>query len=147
MRPYPKRKYVTKEDKKKAIALADQWFSRFIRLKYSENGLARCSTCNALKDIRYMDCGHYQKRQHLATRWEDRNALPQCKPCNGFEQGNPEVMAQQLDKIFGVGTAAIMRMKKNNAFKGGVFEIKFLAEEYRKKTYKLLREKGVKKWW
>jgi len=55
-------------EKTRALKLADNWFSKFIRLKHSFelNGIhqAKCYTCDNVYQIIQMDCGHWQKRQY-----------------------------------------------------------------------------------
>ena len=66
----------------------DQIFSLWTRRRFSEDGLTvRCCTCGVIKPIAAMQCGHFQKRHYLATRWEPANNAPQCPSCNIFKSG------------------------------------------------------------
>ena len=48
----------------------DKWFSLYIRLRDSENGLIQCFTCGTVKNYKSgMQNGHFQSRSHLATRF------------------------------------------------------------------------------
>jgi len=132
------------------VTKADTWFSRWIRLRdaWESNGVlvARCCTCKAIRDIRRIDCGHYRKRQHMSTRFHESNALPQCKPCNGWEQGDPERMAVVIDKKFGDGTAEYLRGLEKRVYKPDVGLIEMA---YREKVADLLKQMGWERyrWW
>ena len=58
-----------------------------------------------------MDCGHYQPRQDMATRWDEQNCHLQDKGCNGFRGGEAEKMAAYIDTKYEPGTAARLRIK------------------------------------
>lgn len=129
---------------------ADKWFSYFIRLKYAQesNGVlfVKCCTCGAIRQAKHVDCGHYIKRQHKSTRYSELNCLPQCKPCNGYEQGSPEKMAVEIDKIHGEGTAEKLRQLQHIVSKQ---DEKLIAFYYKEAVNNLLEKNGWKnlKWW
>lgn len=80
----------------------DQAFSVFIRMKYADSmGYAPCFTCDAVKQISEMDCGHFVSRVHKATRWTDENAHPQCRYCNRYCEGRKDVYALKLVEKYG----------------------------------------------
>lgn len=129
---------------------ADTWFSRFIRLRDAcEIGgalVVGCCTCGLTRDVRYLDCGHYVKRQHLATRFNEKNCQAQCKRCNGFEQGEDKKFAEFIDSTWGDGTAELL---KGVARKPAKVNQKLMADLYREKVNELLKERGWQnfKWW
>ena len=132
------------------ISTADKWFSRYIRLKYAteSNGVlfVKCCTCPAIRQSKHVDCGHYVKRQHKATRWSELNCLPQCKPCNNHEQGSPEIMAKEIDKIHGEGTSEKLRALSKTVSKT---DEKLITLYYKTAVNELLKSKGWEnlKWW
>ena len=65
----------------------DRVFSVFVRLRHANNGYCRCVTCGKWHLLTDIDAGHFWKRQHRATRWDERNAHPQCTACNHFKGG------------------------------------------------------------
>ena len=68
----------------------DKWFSLFIRLRNATDheGLCQCFTCGCVKYYKKgMQCGHFQSRSFLATRFDEENCQPQCVGCNMFKQG------------------------------------------------------------
>ena len=67
----------------------DKVFSAFIRQRgMSDQGLNRCVSCGAVLPWQRLQCGHYHRRQHLGTRWDERNCHPQCMACNVWRRGN-----------------------------------------------------------
>lgn len=66
---------------------ADQLFSLFVRKKHSRGGQARCVSCGKVLPIKELDAGHYVSRNHLSTRYDERNVHPQCQKCNRFDGG------------------------------------------------------------
>lgn len=129
---------------------ADTWFSRYIRLRdaMESNGVlvVKCCTCGAIREAKRVDCGHYVKRQHKATRWHENNCLSQCKRCNSFEQGEPETMAKEIDRRFGQGTAEHLKEISRQITKSNET---LIADHYREKVLQLLEQRGWKhlKWW
>ena len=108
----------------------DKVFSKFIRLRDSKDGIGSCITCGRIKEWKYMDCGHYIKRQHLATRWDEKNCNLQCKHCNAFEQGANERYKVAIDEKWGKGTADMLEIKKHNRVKMTEAEYDLLIKYY-----------------
>ena len=67
----------------------DTIFSIFIRLRdATDTGLCQCFTCGCVKHYKSgMQCGHFQSRRFLATRFDEHNCAPQCVACNMFRGG------------------------------------------------------------
>jgi len=127
---------------------ADTWFSRFIRLRASdENGVGKCFTCGRIKEVKHMDCGHFVKRQHSATRFNEYNCQLQCKHCNAFEQGKDAIFRENLVSLYGEKIVLLLESSKRSFSKLGKVELNYLAELYKTKTNELLKEKNIKKWW
>lgn len=96
----------------------DRVFSLFIRQRDSnEHGYGACVTCSYLAPWNSMDCGHYQPRQDMATRWDEKNCHLQCKSCNGFRGGEPEKMAVYIDAKYGSLTALALRTLARQPFR------------------------------
>ena len=75
----------------------DIWFSRYIRLR--DKG--QCYTCPKKDEPKKMQCGHFNPRQYLSTRWDERNNHCQCYACNMLYNGQPSRYAQHLIEDFG----------------------------------------------
>jgi len=77
----------------------DRIFSLFIRYKYADkNGYVRCYTCDTIKPVKEMQCGHWIPRNILGTRFSEKNCRPQCVGCNMFNRGRPDVFSVNLMK-------------------------------------------------
>lgn len=77
----------------------DVIFSRFIR--WRDKG--QCYTCPKKDDPKFMQCGHFNPRQYLSTRYDERNNHCQCYACNMLYNGQPSRYAQHLIEDFGQG--------------------------------------------
>lgn len=128
---------------RKAIERADIWFSKYVRLFYSQNGLCRCVTCGDWKDVKAMDNGHFMSRRHLNTRWTFENCGPQDTYCNRHNQGENQKMADFLDDKFGKGTAEKMKIKAlSRGQKLTEIDIRFIADYWRESFNELVKTKG-----
>ena len=126
---------------------ADKYFSLFIRLRDAdENGLAKCCTCGTMKPIKEMDCGHFIKRQHMATRFSEVNCATQCKRCNAFEQGRDIEFAEFIDKKYGGSALIQLKLASRTVKKFNGLEIAAIAAYYKEKAQKLAIEKGIELW-
>ncbi|MEN6620165.1 MAG: recombination protein NinG [Smithella sp.] len=126
---------------------ADKYFSMYIRLRDAdENGLAKCCTCGAYKPVKEMDCGHFIKRQHMATRFSEVNCATQCKRCNAFEQGRDAEFERYIIDRWGVDKLNLLKSSYHKPFKRGLFDIDLLAKYYKEKAQKLAIEKGIELW-
>ena len=85
----------------------DKWFSLYIRLREAtDTGLCQCFTCGKVDHYKSMQCGHFQSRRFLSTRWnEDGNCEVQCQKCNIWEQGQQYKFGLHIDAKYGEGTA------------------------------------------
>ena len=67
----------------------DTVFSRFIRLRDArKDGTFQCISCGRILPLDQADCGHYINRQHMSTRFSEKNCNAQCRSCNRFDEGN-----------------------------------------------------------
>ena len=122
----------------------DKWFSLYIRLRDSENGLCQCVTCSKVSYYKSgMQNGHFQSRRFMATRYDEQNCAPQCVACNMFRGGEQFKFALWIDSKYGDGTALELEYKARTT-------VKFLRVDYEDKIsyYKdavknLKKEKGI----
>tara|TARA_R110000803_G_scaffold190817_1_gene253393 strand:+ start:497 stop:904 length:408 start_codon:yes stop_codon:yes gene_type:complete len=91
----------------------DKWFSLYIRLRESnEYGIVQCFTCGKVAGYQQgMQCGHFQSRGHLSTRFDEQNCQVQCIGCNMFKQGEQYRFSLGLDAKYGEGTAEELQWK------------------------------------
>jgi len=119
-------------DRSQAVKRLDQWFSKFIRLRDSdENGFVRCITCGTRKHWKEVDAGHFQTRAKYSTRWHEKNVHAQCKGCNMKNGGQQYVHGKEIDKRYGEGVADEIVYLSNQIMKFSTQEIRDMAKHYR----------------
>lgn len=133
-----------KSDAKAAEEKLWKWFSIFIRLRDADkNGICRCFTCGRFVHWRSGDCGHGIPRQHKGTKYDERNCQFQCKKCNGFEQGQQDIFAHNVDVKYGKGTWDKLLIQSRKACHRGLVDYVWMAEHYEQEAQKLAQQKGI----
>lgn len=113
----------------------DALFSKYIRTKYSKNGLVKCYTCSVVKPIKEIQNGHWIPRNNLATRFSEENCRPQCVGCNMFQRGRPDVFAVNL---IAEGVDIVkLQQSRYSVFKIDSIWYQKRIEEYEKKLLEL----------
>ena len=124
-----------KKLKKKSVSKLkkelDSVFSKYIRHKYSKNGLVACYTCGVVKPIKQMQNGHFQSRKHLSTRWSEDNCRPQDVGCNVFKYGEQYKFGEKLKKE-GIDVEALI-FKSRQLQKFNKVELQEMIDEYKAK--------------
>ena len=130
------------------MKLADLYFSRYIRLKHSSEGLCSCYTCGSIKDIKDVDNGHYLKREHKATRFHENNCRPQCKTCNGDTKHNGKQIEFRENLVNEIGIDVVEQIEAlgRSTIKANGYFYRQIADEYRIKVNELQKELKVKYW-
>lgn len=104
----PKKKKTTAKLKKDL----DSWFSRYIRLKHSNDlGYVRCYTCGKSDFYKNQHCGHYIPRNILVTRFDENNCRPQCVGCNLY--GNGKFIDFRLNLVKELGEDKVLEMERS----------------------------------
>ena len=99
----------------KTKKLAWSWCSKYIRLRDSiecckrlgvplDSGFAQCCTCGKVIQWKYGDAGHFISRGSRGASgvyFDERNINFQCKPCNGFKQGNAQAYQDFMLEKYG----------------------------------------------
>jgi hypothetical protein len=131
-----------------AMKLADTYFSRYIRLKYSKDGSCTCYTCGTIKDIKEVDNGHYMKREHKATRYHENNCRPQCKTCNGDTKHNGKQAEFRVNLSYEIGENKVVEIENlsRSIVKTSYLFYKNISDTYRKKVNELQKINKVKYW-
>lgn len=126
-----------KSVRSKAIRKLDTIFSKYIRRRDCGYGYAPCISCG--KPITYdtSDCGHYENRQHMATRYDEKNCNAQCIECNRFRGGNSEGYRLGLIEKYGESEVEKIEMRRYNLSKLSVPEIEMLYKHYKGKLTNL----------
>ena len=135
-------------DDKGAMRLADMYFSRYIRLKHSVDGKCTCYTCGKIEDIKEVDNGHYQKREHKATRYHEDNCRSQCKICNGDTKhnGKQDIFKGELTNEIGEDAVVEIERLARTTIKANVVFYRNIADTYRNKLNELQKQLKVKYW-
>ena len=76
----------------------DTVFSKYIR--YRDEG--QCFTCPKKDHPKKMQCGHFNPRQYLATRYDETNNHCQCYACNMLYGGNPATYSVRMIDKYGI---------------------------------------------
>ena len=105
--------------------ILDDWFSKFIRLRNAdEYGMIRCITCGKRVHWKRADNGHFVKRGHAGTKYDEKNCGEQCRfPCNRRRNGEEQAHRIYIDKTYGEGTADMLKHK-------GKFPLTMTREEH-----------------
>lgn len=116
------------------IAKVDKAFSRFIRKQAADHaGWCECVTCHARLPIEEIQAGHWVKRGHSATRWDERNVYPQCAPCNLYHSGKQDEMAAYIALRHGPDTLLELIRLKHTEKRWTMAELRELLEKYQER--------------
>ena len=123
----------------------DKWFSLFIRLRdATDEGLCQCFTCGAVKYYKKgMQCGHFQSRSFLATRFDEENCQPQCVGCNMFKQGEQYKFSLYLDTKYGEGKAEELEILSKSIVKFTRLDYEDKIGYYKDLVEKIKKDKGI----
>ena len=123
----------------------DKWFSLYIRLRdATDQGMVECFTCGKIAHYKKggMQCGHFQSRRFMATRYDELNQI-QCVACNMFRGGEQFRFAMNLDAKYGEGTAEEMQIKARQIQKFSRIDYEEKIGYYKDLVEKLKKEKGI----
>lgn len=131
-----------------AMKNADTYFSRYIRLKYSEEGKCTCYTCGDLKEIKEIDNGHFEKRGYKATRYHEDNCRPQCKTCNGDTASNGKQKEFRKLLVMEIGEEKVLEVERlaKTTIKADTNFYLQKSDYYREKVKEIQKEKNIKIW-
>ncbi len=122
----------------------DEWFSLYIRLRDSNaNGFTKCVTCDKVDHWRSFDCGHFQSRRYLSTRYDDQNCASQCQNCNHWGAGEQYKFGIAIDRLYGKGTTKELEQKARGLHKMNKNEVMELAREFKQMAEELAEIKGL----
>ena len=110
---------------------ADAVFSKYVRLRDSENGFAECFTCGVQKPIPQMQAGHFVSRRVNILRFDEINVHAQCYSCNVMKHGDLYTYAKRLDEFHGDGTAEELHSRRFETHPFTVAELLQIIEKYK----------------
>jgi len=91
-------------------------------------------------DFEEATCGHFIKRRHLATRWDENNAHAMCFRCNSGEENDLSLQDRHLRQMrlqYGQQAIDELYQKARQSFKISSREINEISKHYREKVKKL----------
>jgi len=118
--------------RKQLIQELDTIFSRYIRMKESIDGVARCVTCGTRDSWKMMDNGHYIVRGKIGTRFDERNCHVQCRRCNRLEQGKTRQYTLFMRARYGQAVIDELKVKSKQGIK--TFELEAMIKYYKEKV-------------
>ncbi len=117
-------------------------FSLYIRLRdCNEQGMVLCITCEKHRDWKGVDAGHGISRRHFCTKYDERNVMSQCKPCNNWGSGERAIYSRKVDAVHGSGTWDELELLSKGSCKKSKFYFLEKIPEYQEKIRQLLKEK------
>jgi hypothetical protein len=146
---------VKKTTKQRAMTNADDWFSRYIRIKYAfkiQDGDVFCK-CFIDPNVRpkhakHFDNGHCFSRKFKLTRYEEDNCRPQNRSSNRFSgEADHYKFKDKLKKE--IGDERFKRLDELRK-QEGEDTLEFYQEQsdkYKKLTNELVKIHDIKKWW
>lgn len=138
---------VEKTEYQKARDRADAWMSKYIRLRDAdENGYCRCITCGKImfwQDDHRCQNGHYIGRGNMNTRFDEKNCHAQCFDCNCNHEGWKQHYEKALIEKYGEQEVALLEKRGHEFRKFSAFELRAIADYYRKRFNEL---KKLKRW-
>lgn len=122
----------------------DEVFSEYIRLRdASESGLVRCISCPSTVNWKYVDNGHFVKRDNMATRYHEKNCNGQCKVCNQGMDGNIEGYELGLIKKYGPMVIEELNEERRRTVKISESEAQEMLKKYRRLVIDLKKQKAA----
>lgn len=109
----------------------DKVYHEYIRRRDADDqtGFCSCVTCQKQIHFTESDGGHFIGRQHLSTRYDERNTYAQCRKCNRFEYGRQ----YEFSKMIGEDLAEELLQKSRQIVKWCDAEWLEVYNEYKSK--------------
>lgn len=129
-----------KSPKQKATNLLDVVFSKYIRLRDTNDGYGVCCSCGKPTLYGNGDAGHFINRRWMTTRWREDNVHFQCRSCNRFDEGNAAGYSLFMIRTYGQPHVEYLHVLSKDIAKFTVPEIELLAADYRRKIKELNKD-------
>ena len=123
--------------------LAQVAFNEFIRERDGAGASHfKCISCGQVKEVRFMDAGHYYNVGHYdGLRYDEDNTWGQCSYCNRFLHGNLIEYGQNLRERIGLKRFEALKQRaayyKMHGYKFTRSELIEIIEKYKQKIKEL----------
>jgi hypothetical protein len=89
--------------------------SIYYRMLYTDDkGYGRCYTCGKVIHYKKCDLGHWLSRAYKAIKFNPKHLRTQCKQCNGYGNGRPDVFRDNLVDEIGEEEVNWLNTHKND---------------------------------
>ena len=117
-----------KPTRKAVVKAADDWFSKYIRLRDIKEYVL-CPFCKK----NYIDnCFHFFSRKMYATRWDELNSIGSCRGCNMLMEFSPYQFYKWFADHYGQFALDQLHEKHKSKVKMSTAEIVAIADKYKK---------------
>lgn len=143
-----------KTPRQKAMTKADNWFSRYIRIKYSKyiatdgTPICECIITGKLYAANMVDNGHCFSRDDKPTRFNEDNCRPQNRGSNRYRgEADHYKFIDNLKAEIGEERFNIVDKLRREHIDDNEQWYLEMSDKYMKLTNDLIKELGVRKWW
>ena len=106
--------------------------------------MVECFTCGVVKYYKSgIQCGHFQSRRFMGTRYDEQNCAPQCVACNMFRGGEQYKFALALDAKYREGKAEELEIKARTICKYSRLDYTSRIYYYKSCVENLKKERGI----
>ncbi len=128
----------------KAKALADKWFSLYVRLYAADySGMCKCVTCGTKKHFKEIHAGHFVSRAAMAARFHEQNVNCQDPACNTYGAGRQYEHGKYIDSRYGKGTADKLMAIGHTTVKLDCIDLLMIAKKYRNLALIEAEKRGI----
>ena len=118
-----------------------RWFSLFIRLRDSKEGVGKCISCGKFIEFgANWHAGHYIPKTKGSLYFDEQNVNGQCKACNKFRSGNLISYREGLINKIGEPRVKLLEQRRHNMTPFYRFDLIEKIEKYKRKAKELENE-------
>lgn len=122
----------------------DTIFSEFIRLRDADHqGTVRCFVTGEKVYYRDADAAHYHPRQHMATRWDERNVHATTQDTNRYDTDHLEKYEKAMLINYSLDILNDLHWAAKSAMKFTAFELQEKIDHYKEKVKELRALKKI----
>lgn len=104
---------------------AQEAVNKFVRKRDSVNGYFICISCQELKPVRQLNCGHYLPKEfYKSVRFDLDNLASQCIRCNHHLSGN--LIEYRKNLVLKIGEQRVKQLEIKAELKNFTYSREFL---------------------